>query len=127
MWWGGRVLYGDTVWGYRVPFCIPYPYPPLERCYSGWVGSVLGLWYGLGMSDGRIKDILALTETWPLTAQEELVAIVREIDSALKGGLYHATPDELAGIDRGLAAAKEGGFATEAELAALMAKWRQPS
>ena len=87
----------------------------------------MGLWYGVGMSDGRIKDILALAETWPVTAQEELVAIVREMDSALKGGLYHATPEELAGIDRGFAAAQEGRFATEAEVAALIAKYRPPS
>ena len=84
------------MWGYRVPVCIPYPYPPVGRCCSGWVGSVLGLWYGVGMSDGRIKDILALVETWPVTAQEELAAIVQKMDAALRGVGYYPTEAEIA-------------------------------
>ena len=53
--------------------------------------------------------------TWPEEAQEELAAIAFEMDSALKGGKYHATPEELEGIDRGLKAAREGRFATDEE------------
>jgi hypothetical protein len=44
-------------------------------------------------------------ETWPEDAQEQLAAIALEIGSALKGGVYMATPEELVGIDCGLRAA----------------------
>jgi len=63
-------------------------------------------------------------ETWPKEAQEELAEIALEIDAGLKGGAYTATPEELAGIDRGLKAAREGRFATEEEVAAV--KHRRP-
>ena len=76
------------------------------------------------MSTELLKDILKLVETWPLAAQEELIVIARKMDSALTGGLYRATPEELAGIDRGLEDARAGRFATEAEVAAVIAKYR---
>jgi hypothetical protein len=34
-------------------------------------------------------------------AQEELAEIALEIDAGFKGGVYHATPEELDGVDRG--------------------------
>lgn len=68
---------------------------------------------------------MARVETWPEEAQEELAAIALEIDARLKGGLYQATPEELAGIDRGLRAADEGRFATDEEVAAVFAKHRR--
>ena len=46
-------------------------------------------------------------------------------DARLEGGKYHATADELAGIDRGLKAAREGRFATATELEAVFAKHRR--
>lgn len=63
-------------------------------------------------------------EAWPEEAQQELAAIVREIDAELRGGIYHATPEELAGIDRGLKAAMEGRFATEAQVEAVLSEKR---
>ena len=57
-------------------------------------------------------------------AQEQLAEIAFEIDAELKGGVYHATPDELAGIDRGLKAAREGRLATDEEVEAVFAKRR---
>jgi predicted transcriptional regulator len=39
-------------------------------------------------------------------------------------GVYHATPKELAGIDRGLKAAREGRLATDEEVEAIFAKHR---
>ena len=61
----------------------------------------------------------------PEEAQEELAEFAFEIDARLKGGNYHATPDELAGIDRGLRAAREGRIATESEVEAVFAKHRR--
>ena len=64
-------------------------------------------------------------EAWPEAAQEELAEIALEIDARLRGGKYHATPEELAGIDRGLKAAREGRFATDDEVEAVFAKHRR--
>jgi predicted transcriptional regulator len=64
-------------------------------------------------------------ESWPQEAQEELAEIALEIDARLKDGAYHATPEELAGIDRGLKAAREGRFAADAEVEAVFAKHRR--
>ena len=77
-----------------------------------------------GMTTKILHDALKQAETWPVEVQEELAVIAREMDAALKGGVYHATPEELAGIDRGLEAAHAGRFATQAEVAAVFAKHR---
>ena len=77
-----------------------------------------------GMTTKILHDALKQAETWPVEVQEELAVIAREMDAALKGGVYHATPEELAGIDRGLDAARAGRFATQAEVAAVFAKHR---
>lgn len=55
------------------------------------------------------EEVLQRGGFWPQEAQEELAEIALEIDARLQGGAYHATPDELAGIDRGLQAAQERG------------------
>ena len=40
-------------------------------------------------------------------------------------GEYHATPEELAGIDRGIDQAEQGRFATKEEVWAAFAKFRR--
>ena len=55
-------------------------------------------------------------------AQEELADIALEIEAELKGGVYQASAEELVGIDRGLKAAREGRFATDEEVEAVLAK-----
>jgi hypothetical protein len=77
------------------------------------------------MTAKALREAMARVETWPEEAQEELAAIALEIDARLKGGLYQATQEELAGIDRGLKAADEGRFATDEEVAAVFAKHRR--
>lgn len=72
-----------------------------------------------------LKEVLERAETWPEEAQEELAEIAREIDAGLKGATYRATPEELAGIDRGLKAAREGRFAIDEEVEAVRAKHRR--
>jgi hypothetical protein len=72
-----------------------------------------------------LKEILQRVETWPKEAQEELAEIALEIEAALRGGTYQATPEELEGIDRGLEAAREGRFATEEEVESVFAKHRR--
>jgi predicted transcriptional regulator len=77
------------------------------------------------MTTKALKKAMRRVETWPKEAQEELAEIALEIDAGLKGGVYHATPEELAGIDRGLKAAREGRFATDEEVEAILAKHRR--
>jgi hypothetical protein len=77
------------------------------------------------MTAKALKEAMQRVESWPQEAQEELAEIALEIDARLKGGKYHATPEELAGIDRGLKAAREGRFATDAEVEAVFAKHRR--
>jgi predicted transcriptional regulator len=77
------------------------------------------------MTVRALKEVMQRVETWPEAAQEELADIALEIEAELKGGVYHASPEELAGIDRGLKAAREGRFATDEQVGAVFAKHRQ--
>jgi predicted transcriptional regulator len=88
-------------------------------------GAIKALWYNATMTAKVLKEVLERVETWPQEAQEELAAIAREIDAGLTGGSYRASREELAGIDRGLKAADEGRFATEADIEAVLAKHRR--
>jgi hypothetical protein len=76
------------------------------------------------MTSKALKETIRRAETWPEEAQERLAEIAFEIDAELKGGVYRAPPDELAGIDRGLKAAQEERFATGEEVEAALAKHR---
>jgi hypothetical protein len=76
------------------------------------------------MTANKLKEVLELAKAWPEAAQAELAELAREIDAGLGPGKYHATPKELAGIDRGLKAAREGRFATDEQIAELFKKHR---
>jgi predicted transcriptional regulator len=71
-----------------------------------------------------LKEALQSVEDWPDYAQDMLAELALEIDQALRAGKYHATPAELAGIDRGLKAAREGRFASDEQVEAIIAKHR---
>jgi hypothetical protein len=77
------------------------------------------------MTAKALEEAIQRAASWPQEAQEELAEIAFEIDARLKGGKYRATPEELEGIDRGLKAAREGRFATEAEVEAVFTKHRR--
>jgi len=77
------------------------------------------------MTAKALKDAIRRAEEWPEEAQEELAEIALQIDAGLRSGTYRATADELAGIDRGLRAAREGRFATDEEVEAVFAKHRR--
>jgi predicted transcriptional regulator len=72
----------------------------------------------------ELKAILERAELWPEAAQDELIEIAQAIEGELKGE-YLAAPEELAGIDRGLRAAAEGRFATDEQVEAVLARFRQ--
>ena len=65
-----------------------------------------------------------LAEAWPPEAQNELADIALELDTELSEGDYEPTPEEMAGIERGLRAAAEGRFATDQQVEAVFAKLR---
>ena len=72
----------------------------------------------------KLRELIEKAQQWPEDAQWELAQIVSEMDAGLKGGTYHATLEELAGIDRGLKDARAGRFATDEEVEAVFAKHR---
>jgi len=76
------------------------------------------------MKTKTLTEALQRVETWPEHAQDMLAELALEIDQEMREGKYHATPGELAGIDRGLKAAREGRFATDDQVEAVIAKHR---
>jgi hypothetical protein len=76
------------------------------------------------MTANKLKEVLELAKAWPEAAQAELAELAHEIDAGLGTGEYHATPEELAGIDQGLKAAREGRFATDEGIEELFKKHR---
>lgn len=70
-----------------------------------------------------LQNILAKAESWPTELQAELAEIVHEMDTAFRGGIYHATDEELAAIDQAIASTDAGHFATDEEVAAVFAKY----
>lgn len=76
------------------------------------------------MKTRQLTEVLERVERWPAHAQDELAEIARDIDNSLSKGDYEPSEAELAGIDRGLRAADEGRFATDAQVDAAFAKLR---
>jgi len=77
------------------------------------------------MTAKELRDLMERIESWPQRAQEELADIALEIEAEFKRGAYRANPKELAGIDRGLKAAREGRFATDQDVEAVFARYRR--
>jgi len=70
-----------------------------------------------------LKDLIARVQTWPETAQDELVAIANQIENELQAGDYLATRDELQTIEAALASIDAGEAASDAEIEAAFAKF----
>ena len=73
-----------------------------------------------------LSDLLERARSWPEDAQGELERLARGIEAELAQDTYHATPEELVGIDRGLREAAEGKFAAAEDIEATFAKYRNP-
>ena len=65
-----------------------------------------------------LAEIMRRADAWPESAREEIVDLARKIEAELNAGAYRATPEELAGIDRGLRDAAGGKFATNEQVEA---------
>ncbi len=77
------------------------------------------------MTDHDLKSLLERVRSWPESAQEELIAVANEIETELKTGEYAASADELQAIDEAIDSLDAGEFASEAEIAAVRAKFRR--
>ena len=77
------------------------------------------------MSPRPLTEALYRAATWPAEAQADLAAYAEEIEACLTAGTYHPTDAELAGVDRGLADARAGRFATDEQVAAVFARHRR--
>ena len=77
------------------------------------------------MKTKLLADVIDRLEAWPPDAQDRLAEIALDIEADMSGAIYHPTPEELAGIDRGLRAAEERRFATDEEVEAVFAKLRR--
>jgi hypothetical protein len=74
------------------------------------------------MKTKKLTEILERVEAWPPRIQNELAEFALELDAGLRDGEYEPTPEELAGIDRGLRAAQEGRFASDRQVEASVAR-----
>jgi predicted transcriptional regulator len=77
------------------------------------------------MTAKKLQDALQRVEAWPESAQVELAELALEMDEGFSGGVYLATSEELAGIERGLKDAREGRFATDEQVEAAFDKFRR--
>ena len=77
------------------------------------------------MTDHDLKSLLERVQSWPESAQDELIAVANEIETELQTGEYVASPDELQAIDEAIASLDAGEFATDAEVAAAFAKFER--
>jgi hypothetical protein len=75
------------------------------------------------MNKQMLKEVMA--RVWPASDQAELLQYALEIEARRENGPYHATLEELEGIDRGLRDAVEGRFATGEEVKGVYAKFRR--
>ena len=59
------------------------------------------------MKTRKLTEVLERVEAWPADVQNEFADFALELDAGLTDGEYQPSPEELAGIDRGLRAAAE--------------------
>ena len=76
------------------------------------------------MKTKKLTEALERVEAWPPHVQNELAEFALELDAGFGDREYEPTPEELAGIDRGLRAAAEGRFASDQQVEAVFTKLR---
>lgn len=69
----------------------------------------------------KLKDVLQRIDSWPEAAQQELAEIALEIESGFRGGVYHASADELQAIDE----ADASGVASQEQVEAAFRAFRR--
>lgn len=72
----------------------------------------------------RVERLFEIVSSWPEEDIEKLEQAAREIEG-LRSGVYRATDDELRAIDEALAQLDRGEIASDAEVVAAFAKFKQ--
>jgi hypothetical protein len=76
------------------------------------------------MTVSDLKNLLERIQAWPEAAQDELVAVAKQIESELQERHYLATQEELRVIDAAMASIDTGEAATDTEIRTTFAKFR---
>ncbi len=71
-----------------------------------------------------VMEVISRAAHWPEEDQEELAQVALEIELRRKGS-HSANPDELKAIDAALVAVARGEIAADAEVEAVLAKYRR--
>ena len=74
--------------------------------------------YLVGMSP-IVKAFLERVASWPEEDQEELAEVAREIEARRKG-VYRLSEAERQGVEKGLRAMREGRYASDERVAAIL-------
>jgi len=69
------------------------------------------------------KKLMEQVAAWPEEDQEELAEIASQIE-ARRSGVHRLSDSEKEGIERGLQAIREGRFASDERIAAILGKAR---
>jgi hypothetical protein len=64
------------------------------------------------MTAADLKSLFKRVQAWPQEAQDELIALVDQIESELRGDEYVATREELQIIDEAIASIDRGEVAS---------------
>ena len=75
------------------------------------------------MNRQLLKGVLDRVEQWPESDQEEMLEYALKIEARHEKA-YRVSPEELAGIDRGIKDAEAGHFASDEQVEAVLAKFR---
>jgi hypothetical protein len=70
------------------------------------------------------ESLLARVSDWPEEAQAELLERLVEIETRYQG-VYRLSDEERAAVQRGLAEARQGKFATEEQVARIFDRYRK--
>ena len=77
-----------------------------------------------GMTKQGLDILLERVATWPPEAQEELIRSLAEIEKRHLG-IYRQNDEERAAVHRGLQEMREGKLASDEEVEAVFARYRE--
>ena len=76
------------------------------------------------MTQDQIRKVLERVLTWPPERQEDAAQLLLALE-AHEGELYHSDEDEWAAVEEGYQQALRGEFATDEEIAEILAPRRR--
>jgi hypothetical protein len=88
------------------------------------VGTAIGSGYTRQMTAADLKSLLERVQAWPKQAQDELAALIVQIENELRGDDYIATREELEIIDEAIASLDRGEAASDREIEDAFARFR---